>query len=221
MRLLHMLTADRQRDPTFTMFAKPDYFLIAGAPNCNSPCISIDPTFNWNHGDIAPEINTTWLGLVGPQVKHLGVTGKFWTDHSDIRPTLLALTGLQDDYAHQGIPITGVINGEGENGNDNGANLQRLAILYKQINAPVGQLSLDSVKFATKATLSTSTGDLTYINADAKIAGWTARRDALAAKIIVLLDPTAPESSDSGDANPRTLAAQAASLLAEVHAAAA
>jgi hypothetical protein len=216
MRLLHMLTADRQRDPTFTMFAKPDYFLSTFPPTT-----AINPAFNWNHGDIAPEINTTWLGIVGPQVKHLGVTGKFWTDHSDIRPTLLALTGLQDDYAHQGIPITGVINGEGENGNDNGANLQRLAILYKQINAPVGQLSLDSVKFATKATLSTSTGDLTYINADAKIAGWTARRDALAAKIILLLDPTAPESSDSGDPNPRTLAAQAASLLAEVHAAAA
>jgi hypothetical protein len=221
MRLLHMLTADRQRDPTFTMFAKPDYFLFAGATNCTdplNPCVSINPAFNWNHGDIAPEINTTWLGLVGPHVKHLGVTGRFWTDHSDIRPTILALTGLEDDYAHQGIPIAGVINGD--EGDGNSSSLQRLAALYKQINAPVGQLSLDSVKFATKGTLSTSTGDLTYINADVKIAGWTARRDALAAKIIVLLDPTAPDS-DSEDANPRTLAAQAASLLAEVHAAAA
>src|SRR3984893_13167169 len=32
MRLLHMLTADRPRDPNFTMFAKPDYFLSTSGP---------------------------------------------------------------------------------------------------------------------------------------------------------------------------------------------
>jgi hypothetical protein len=196
------------------MFAKPDYFLSTFPPTT-----AINPAFNWNHGDIAPEINVTWLGLVGPHVKHLGVTGKVWTDHSDIRPTLLSLTGLKDDYAHQGRPITEVINGLGEDGN--GADLQRLAALYKQINAPVGQLSLDSVRFATRATLTSSAGDATYIAADGTIAGWTARRDALAAKIIPLLDPTAPKSTHSDGAHARALAAQAASLLAEVHAAAA
>jgi hypothetical protein len=214
MRLLHMLTGDRQRDPTFTMFAKPDYFLFAGAPNCNSPCISIDPTFNWNHGGISPDINVTWLGVVGPGVRHLGVTGRLWTDHADIRPTLLALAGLKDDYAHQGRPITEIMS-DAEDGNS------RLAAIYKQIEAPVGQLSLDSVRFATRAMLSTSTGDQTYINADATIAGWTTRRDALAAKMIVLLDSTAPGSGEHEDANVGDLMRQARSLLAEVHAAAA
>jgi len=154
-------------------------------------------------------------------VKHLGVTGKMWTDHSDIRPTILALAGLKDDYAHQGIPIAGVINGLGEEGK--GSALQRLAALYKQINAPVGQLSLDSIQFATRATLSTSAGDETYIKADAKIAGWAARRDALAAKMIVLLDSTAPSSSNSenGKSDSQNLAVQAQGLLDEVHAAAA
>ena len=226
MRLLHMLTADRKRDPTFTMFAKPDYFLFAGAANCNNPCITIDPSFNWNHGGISPDINVTWLGIVGPHVKHLGVTGRLWTDHADIRPTVLALTGLKDDYAHQGRPITEIISGLGENGDGNGdgnaENLGSLAALYKQINAPVGQLSLDSIKFATRAMLSTSTNDQTYTNADATIASWTARRDTLAGKMIVLLDNTGPgpagesDNSDAGD-----LIAQARSLLAEVHAAAA
>jgi hypothetical protein len=216
MGLLHMLTADRQRDPTFTMFAKPDYFLSTFPPTTG-----INPAFNWNHGDISPDINVTWLGLVGPHVKHLGVTGKMWTDHSDIRPTILALAGLKDDYAHQGIPIAGVINGLGEEGK--GSALQRLAALYKQINAPVGQLSLDSIQFATRATLSTSAGDETYIKADAKIAGWAARRDALAAKMIVLLDSTAPSSSNSenGKSDSQNLAVQAQGLLDEVHAAAA
>jgi hypothetical protein len=206
MNLLHMHTADPKRDSTFTMFAKPDYFLSTFPPTT-----AINPAFNWNHGDIAPEINTTWLGLVGPGVKHLGTTGKLWTDHSDIRPTLLALTDLKDDYAHQGRPITEIMSGE-----DRGIN--QLAFAYKQINAPVGQLSLDSVKFATKAMLSNSTGDQTYINADATIASWTAERNALAAKMIAVLDTTAPGSHE-GESD--GLIAQANKLLAKVHAAAA
>ena len=208
MKLLHMHTADPARDSTFTMFAKPDYFL-----GTSGPAIVINPTFNWNHGDIAPEINTTWLGLVGPGVRHLGVTNKLWTDHSDIRPTLLALTGLKDDYAHQGRPITEVMSDE-----DSGMN--SLAVAYKQINAPVGQLSLDSIRFATRATLSNSTGDQTYINADATIATWTAERDELAAKMIKLLDTTAPGSHEN-EGEFRGLIAQANRLLAKVHAAAA
>ena len=206
MNLLHMHTADPKRDSTFTMFAKPDYFLSTFPPTT-----AINPAFNWNHGDIAPEINTTWLGLVGPGVKHLGTTGKLWTDHSDIRPTLLALTDLKDDYAHQGRPITEIMS-DGESG------MSRLAFAYKQINAPVGQLSLDSVKFATKAMLSNSTGDQTYINADATIASWTAERNALAAKMIAVLDTTAPGSHE-GESD--GLIAQANKLLAKVHAAAA
>ncbi|HYX48323.1 MAG TPA: hypothetical protein VE843_01170, partial [Ktedonobacteraceae bacterium] len=66
MKLLHMITADPARTATFTMFANPDYFLYAGAPNCNSPCTSLDTGFAWNHGDVSPDINTTWLGMVGP-----------------------------------------------------------------------------------------------------------------------------------------------------------
>ena len=220
MRLMHMLTSDRQRDPTFTMFAKPDYFLFAGAPSCSdpkNPCISISPDFNWNHGDIAPEINTTWLGLVGPDVRHLGVKHNLWTDHTDIRPTLMALSGLKDDYAHQGRPITEIMSEDDEHE----GGLSKLAFVYKQLNAPVGQLSLDSLKFATRATVSTSAGDATYAAADSKIATWTSRRDALAAQMIVLLDPTAPGSGERDDDNVQSLVKRARALLAEVHAAAA
>ena len=213
MKLMHMQTADPKRNPTFTMFAKPDYFLFAGAPNCSSPCISINPAFNWNHGDIAPEINTTWLGIVGPDVRNLGATGDVWTDHSDIRPTLMALTGLRDDYAHQGRPIAEVMTESSQGSN-------QLAAVYKQINAPVGQLSLDSIRFATRAMLSNSAGDQTYINADATIAGWNARRDALAAQMIALLDSTAPGAGQHNESQKASLIAQGRQLLAQVHAAA-
>jgi hypothetical protein len=211
MKLIHMLTADPNRDPTFTMFAKPDYFFSAPASG-----IAINPAFNWNHGDIAPEINTSWLGLVGPGVRKLGATGDIWTDHSDIRPTLMALTGLRDDYAHEGRPITEVMNEREDE--DEGSN--RLAFVYKQINAPVGQLSLDSARFATKAIESNSAGDLTYLNADSKIQSWTARRDALAAQMIALLDFTGPRVRHDSEDQQHRLIRQAVQLLAEVHAAA-
>jgi hypothetical protein len=211
MKLLHMRTADPKRNPTFTMFAKPDYFLFAGAPNCISPCISISPAFNWNHGDIAPEINTTWLGVVGPDVRNLGVTGKVWTDHTDIRPTLMALTGLQDDYAHQGRPISEIMTEAPQGSN-------QLAAVYKQINAPVGQLTLDSLGFIT--TKMRGTDESAYASADAAITGWNSRRDALAAQMIVLLDWTAPGAGRHNESDKNRLIQQGQQLLADVHGAA-
>src|SRR5712692_6729771 len=71
MKLLHMITADPARDPTFTMFADPNYFLCTtGSSGCptTSPFVTENPQFAWNHGDVQPEIVTTWLGMVGPGV---------------------------------------------------------------------------------------------------------------------------------------------------------
>src|SRR5204863_2070364 len=75
MRNLHMLTSDSARNPTFTLFAKPDYFVCATGFGCapTDSQVIVNPGFAWNHGDVAPEINTTWLGIVGPGVRHLGV----------------------------------------------------------------------------------------------------------------------------------------------------
>ena len=214
MKLLHMITADPARTPTFTWFANQDYFLFAGARNCNSPCVTINPAFAWNHGDIGTDITTTWLGLVGPGVRNLGVKNDIWTDHSDIRPTLLALAGLQDDYAHSGRPITEVMKGARQD-------LDRLAAVYKQINAPVGQLGFDSTAFATNAIRSNSPGDATYLNADATIQSWTSRRDAFAAEMISLLDSTAPGgSTHHNDRDVNNLITKGQQLLDEVHAAA-
>jgi hypothetical protein len=61
----------------------------------------------WNHGDIQPQIARTFIGIVGPGVKKLGVTNPsdFFTDHVDLRPTMMMLTGLTDDYQHDGRVI--------------------------------------------------------------------------------------------------------------------
>ena len=60
-------------------------------------------TFAWNHGGIQPEVATTWVGMVGPGVEKSGSPAtSFWSDHTDIRPTMLALLGLKDDYVSDG-----------------------------------------------------------------------------------------------------------------------
>ena len=111
-KLLHMVTADPARTPTFTPFAQGDYFLNAlvdarRAPNNDlSNCVFLpnttppNQTFAWNHGGIQPEIATTWVGMVGPGVEKKQ-PGQVWTDHTDIRPTMLALLGLKDDVRHR------------------------------------------------------------------------------------------------------------------------
>src|SRR5919109_3594334 len=89
MKTLHMITADPQRTPTLTMFALPDYFLFAAAPNCSTPCITVPTTpptntFAWNHGGIQPEIANTWMGFAGPGVRILGQDDQTWLDHTDV-----------------------------------------------------------------------------------------------------------------------------------------
>jgi hypothetical protein len=101
MQLLHMITADPARTPTFTLFANPDYFVYAGAANCTSPCVTQEPGFAWNHGDVSPDINTTWLGMVGPGIRHLGVDDTIWSDHADIKQRLSDPTTQRNTLAGQ------------------------------------------------------------------------------------------------------------------------
>jgi hypothetical protein len=221
MKLLHMLTADPVRNPTFTMFAKPDYFLFAGAPNCTGGCINIDNGFNWNHGDVAPEINTTWLGIAGPGInEERGIVNDVWTDHADIRPTMLFLAGLKDDYQSQGRVITELFNSEDlpSSLRNHYETLLELGTVYKQLNAPVGKLGLDSLSFATEAIASGSVADDSrYTAAAARIAGWTARRDSLAASIASALDGAEFHHRAINQNRAERLIDQANALIAEVH----
>jgi hypothetical protein len=65
-----------------------DFWLSGGSASCGTSCVS-EPA----DGDVAPEINTTWLGLVGPDVRHEGVDNSLWSDHTDIQPTMMGLLG--------------------------------------------------------------------------------------------------------------------------------
>lgn len=152
LKLLHMITADPLRTPTFVMFGDPDYFFQTFVPR-GSPNVGVNPGFAWNHGGVAPEINTTFLGLVGPGVKVKGVDDDVWSDHTDIRPTMLALVGLKDDYQSQGRVLAEDFHHWAlpDGVEDSHDEFVELARAYKRINAPVGELGLASLKVSTKA----------------------------------------------------------------------
>jgi hypothetical protein len=151
LKLLHMITADPLRTPSFVMFGDPDYFFQTFVPN-GAPEVGVNPSFAWNHGGVAPEINNTWLGLVGPGVQNKGVDGGVWSDHTDIRPTLLSLVGLTDDYQSQGRVLAEDLDHSVlPKSVANSSSFVQLASAYKRITAPVGELGLASLKISTKA----------------------------------------------------------------------
>ncbi|OLC25545.1 MAG: hypothetical protein AUH40_06220 [Chloroflexi bacterium 13_1_40CM_65_17] len=189
MKALHMITADPRRTPTFTLFADPNYFLFAGAPNCTSPCVTENPGFAWNHGDVQPEIVTTWLGMVGPGIEHRGVDRHTWSDHTDIRPTLMVLLGLKDDYVHDGRALTEEFSSRTRPAAIRNGKFTEVARIYKQINATVGPFGLATLKASTRAIESGSaSSDSTYTDLENRLMSLTSDRDALAAQMISLLE---------------------------------
>ena len=188
MSALHMITADPKRNPTMTLFANPDYFLCATGFQCPMTDSNIieNPAFAWNHGDNAPDINTTWLGLVGPGVKHNGVDSTTWADHTDDRPTELALAGLQDDYTHDGRVLVEDMT-QPQAGDI--AAYKQLARAYKQLDASVGIFGEETLRASTVALESgDSTNDTKYTTFTSALTALVAQRDALAAQIEHLLD---------------------------------
>jgi hypothetical protein len=222
MKTLHMVTADPQRTPTLTMFALPDYFLFAGAPNCNAPCITVPTTpptstFAWNHGGIQPEIATTWLGMVGPGVRHNG-DDDTWADHADVRPTMLDLVGLEDTYVHDGRVLIDQLHGWAvpETLRAHRETLRRLGAVYKQLNAPFGTFAMDTLVASTRAIESGSPADdSTYTGLEGQIEALTAQRDALASQIRAALNAAASGDAALNEQQAKAWITQAQSLLAE------
>jgi hypothetical protein len=194
MKVLHMVTADPARTPTVTAFAKPDYFVFGGAANCSQPCVAVNPAFAWNHGDVSPDINRTWLGLVGPGVPHRGLDAATWADHTDIRPTMLALLGLRDDYQHDGRVLIEELSPAAVPASLNAhrAVLLELSKVFKQLDASVGSFGLDTLTASTTALKSGSASDdTTYQRLEAAIQALGTARDQLASKIGAQLDAAA------------------------------
>ncbi len=214
-RLLHMSTADPRRTPTFTTFANPDYFVFAGAAYCTAACVTVNPAFAWNHGDFSPDINVTWLAVAGPGIRNLGVTDGVWSDHTDIRPTILALLGLRDDYRSDGRALWEFVQPSalpvGLRGHR--ATLDRLGAVYKQLNACVGQFASNTLTAATEGIVSDTPGDVRYHATVAELTALGQARDAVAGQIAALLDDATFGDGHIDERRARELATAAQTVI--------
>jgi hypothetical protein len=195
---LHMVNSDGNRTPTFTLFGNDDFFFTTsdasfGSPNqCAGVHLCAVPSFAWNHGDVQQEIGNTWAGIVGPGVANRGVDSQTWTDHTNLRPTILALTGLSDDYAHDGRVLVEALRPRAVPRALRSPFDTALGQTYEQLNAPFGAFAQDTLAASTRAIASGSaTDDAQYTRTDATIQALTARRDALARRIEGQLDGAA------------------------------
>jgi hypothetical protein len=212
--ILHMVNADPARTPTLALFARPDYFLSSGGTSCGASCVTQNTGFAYDHGDYAAEINTNYIGLVGPGVKHLGLDGSgpadgpnsagpnsgqievvnsgttgTWADETDVRPTMMYLTGLKDDYEHDGRVITQIL--ASPNRALGGSAVAALGACYKQLNSSVGQFGAFTLQADTKAIEGSSPGDVRYVTTDKALVALDKIRDAVALKIKAQLEAAA------------------------------
>ena len=211
--ILHMVDADPARTPTLAMFANPDYYLNTGSTSCTasglgtsskSPnCVYQTTGFAWDHGDYAAEINSNYVGFVGPGVKNLGLDGPAagqgpnsagansgltvvsdyhlpgpWADETDIRPTIMYLLGLRDDYQHDGRVITQILSHPNFALRQPG--VAALGECYKQINSSVGKFAAFTLQADTNALESNTTGDAEYQTVDGVLRALEVARDHLA-----------------------------------------
>src|SRR4029079_303634 len=155
--------------------------------------------------------------MVGPGVENLGETSSVWSDHPDIQPTIMSLVGLQDSYETDGRVLTDFLENHGH-GHGNDPDLSELGSIYKQINAPFGQLSFDVLHASTTALARGSEADdSTYTAVSDRITALTADRDALAAQMRHILNEAAFGGHQPTQCEVDDLTFQGKTLLMRAH----
>jgi arylsulfatase A-like enzyme len=218
MKLLHMVTASPARTPTMTMFGNDNYFFETGnggACASQSDCVFVGPGFAWNHGDFQQQITRTWVAMVGPGVKPLGRDDEVFTDHADVRPTIMALLGLKDDYVHEGRVVAewmldhALPDGIG----DARENFIELAQLFKQLDAPKGELGRASLVWSNR---SVTAADKVYADYLKRIGDITEDRNELASQIKTVLNNAEFHNQPVDEGAEHDLGRRAKSLIDEV-----
>lgn len=228
-QILHMQTADPLRTPTYSVFPKPDYYFSTSGPN-----VSINSSYAYDHGYYSPNIDITWSSFVGPGVAVRGVDGPqpaqgnqahdpnstatvpqasrvgTWVEETDLRPTLLHLAGLRDDYPPDGHVISQLL------GRPSRAlrSIEGLAADYQQLNSSVGRFATNTLIADSKALASGSaTNDSTFTREQRVLRALALARDRVASGMKQLLAEAAaghpPRSREvaSARAKARTLLA--------------
>jgi hypothetical protein len=216
---LHMLDTDPNRDPTFTMFGNPDFFFQTSNP-CTVNGVGIpecaNPGFAWNHGDIQQEIGNTWVGFVGPGIAKNGIDSKTWTDHTNLRPTIMSLVGLKDDYTEDGHVLVQALDKHALPKALNGPNIANLEQADDQVNASFGAFSQATLAASTRAL--ESTDDTEYNSIESSITSLTGQRNTLADAIRSALFEAAFDGTPISNTQAQSWIDQANSLISQAQA---
>jgi hypothetical protein len=132
---------------------------------------------------------------------------------------MLALLGLKDSYVHDGRVLTDAVEESAQPVRLRGHadTVQRLSRLYKQINAPFGELAANAIRISTHALGSgDAVSDSLYIHLSDKLTAWTARRNSIAGEMKAMLDGAAFNDRVFDEPRGRQLVEQAQALLDEV-----
>jgi hypothetical protein len=221
---LHMVTADPLRTPSFVTFDNDDAYAGKGAvtsgtsnPSCNGLAVCTYAGFAWNHGGIQAVVRQTWTGMVGPGINAVGQDHKTWTDHTDVRATMFALLGLQDDYLHDGRVVVENIDPTKLPATiaNNLSAYQSLAVAYKDLNAPFGTASTASLRYATASIMSNSANDATYAAYLTTMNTYVANRNSVMSQMRALLN-NAEQGTSFDTTNVASLVAQAKALTKQM-----
>jgi hypothetical protein len=218
-----MINADPKRTPTFTMFGNPDFFFqttnLSGG--CAGSTVCVNPGFAWNHGDVQEEIANTWVGFVGPGVQSGGIDSTTWTDHTNVRPTIMALLGLKDDYVQDGRVLIEALTTKATPQSliAHRETVRRLGDVYEQLNASFGSFAMDTLKASTAALASTD--ETEYASIENAIASLTSQREALAASIRAGLNSAAFDAQALNEQQAKSWIDQAQGLIDQASALAA
>ena len=124
-------------------------------------------------------------------MQNLGADSTTWTDHTNVRPTMLDLLGLKDDYEHDGRVLVEALDKKAlPNGLfEHQKTTLELGAIYEQLNAPFGKFSMDTLTASTRAI--GSSDESVYNSIETSIQDLTGQRDVLASQIKAALDGAA------------------------------
>jgi hypothetical protein len=218
MRAIHNSTAATPelaaRQPSFILYGDANSWWDDNKVGSGAPLVKVDGNKKWVHGTVGANINTTWIGFVGPGIRPQQI-GTF-VDQVDGLPTIDYLLGWSiPSYTDGRVLFEALWPWMLPNGFAANATLvSQLADAYKQINAPVGAFGVAALNESTQIAL--SAGRPEGQSRDDRLSALVDRRNALAPQLQVMIN-TAVEGQNIDRQQANDLLEQANVLMNQVN----
>jgi hypothetical protein len=202
------------RQPSFILYGNADSWWADTMNGSRGTKITQDKSKKWVHGTVGDAINTTWLALVGPDIRAHQI-GTF-VDTVDALPTIDYILGLPiPSYTDGRVLFEALWPSQLPDGFAANATLAgQLADAYKQINAPVGAFAIAALNESTQ--IATAAGTPEAQLRDDRLSALVDRRNALAPQLQAMIN-TAVEGQNVDRQQANDLLEQANVLMNQVN----